>query len=181
MSEEIFQLQNNDNSMSEEISDLQNNVTEFTAQLETYKQETITEFTEQLETYKQETEPSCESGWLEFAGHCYFFSTFALNWRNAMDMCLSRQSHLAVINSAEEQDFLAKQSNGRWNWIGLTDEGTVKRFRWIDGTPYSYQSWKPGQPDSGGREHCAHLWHGGKWNDNACSSIQTAICEKRMK
>ncbi|XP_068128366.1 C-type lectin domain family 4 member G-like isoform X2 [Hyperolius riggenbachi] len=180
--EETFQLQNNDTEiMKQELNQLEKTVSNFPAQLQNSIQETISKFTAQLETSKRESKPSCESGWVEFAGHCYFFSTIGLNWRNAVDMCLSRQSHLAVITSAEEQTFLANQSNGTSYWIGLTDEGTENRFRWIDGTTYSYTSWKPGEPTNlRNQEHCVHLWHKGNWNDNVCSIDLSAICEKRM-
>ncbi|XP_068128367.1 hepatic lectin-like [Hyperolius riggenbachi] len=181
ISEKISHLQCNDKNITETVSHLKSNDTEIIKHELNQLEKRVSEFAAQIEKYKPETKPSCESGWVEFAGHCYFFSTVELNWKDAVDMCLSRQSHLAVITSAAEQNFLAMQANGTWYWIGLTDEGTDNRFWWIDGTPYSYSSWAPWEPNNvEGKEHCVELWHEGKWNDYVCSNNLTAICEKRM-
>ncbi|XP_018429119.1 PREDICTED: hepatic lectin-like [Nanorana parkeri] len=124
---------------------------------------------------------SCENGWVEFEGHCYFFSGFELNWAQAEMICLNRGSHLVIINSQAEQNFLQSKTNRRYYWIGLTDLETEGTFKWIDGTGLSYTSWRNGEPNDGlGKEDCAHLFSEGKWNDYPCNSNSSAICEKNL-
>ncbi|XP_040202231.1 CD209 antigen-like protein D isoform X4 [Rana temporaria] len=118
--------------IAKDIAHQLNNVKECTSQFEN-----------KLEQHKNETKPSCESGWLEFDGHCYFFSHFQLSWTSAQMMCLNRGSYLVIITSQEEQEFLNQHINKKTYWIGLTDEKTEGTFQWVDGTllnsPPSYQ------------------------------------------
>ena len=88
------------------------------------------------------------------------------------------QGHLATLASAAEQQFLADlagPANTRL-WIGLTDEGTEGKFRWVTGEPLSFTNWAPGQPaNTGGQEHYGEIvnlpnvpW---RWNDASASWI----------
>lgn len=124
--------------------------------------------------------PSCESGWLEFQDHCYFFSNFTLNWTQAEEMCREKGSHLVVITSQAEQDFILSHYNNNEYWIGLTDLEKEGTFKWVDGTPLSYTFWKAGEPNNLITEDCAHVSTNGKWNDNFCHWKLHALCEKRM-
>ncbi|XP_040202229.1 CD209 antigen-like protein D isoform X2 [Rana temporaria] len=156
----------------------------FTSLLFVYLKECTSQFENKLEQHKNETKPSCESGWLEFDGHCYFFSHFQLSWTSAQMMCLNRGSYLVIITSQEEQEFLNQHINKKTYWIGLTDEKTEGTFQWVDGTllnsPPSYQFWNNKEPnDYEKKEDCAELSIAEKWNDSPCDKIQFAICEKR--
>ncbi|XP_040202232.1 perlucin-like protein [Rana temporaria] len=153
----------------------------FTSLLFVYLKECTSQFENKLEQHKNETKPSCESGWLEFDGHCYFFSDFQLNWMSAQMMCLNRGSYLVIITSEEEQKFLLDKYNKKNNiWIGLTDERKEGTFQWIDGTELSYTFWRKGEPNGGTKENCVNLFIEREWNDYACNSNSYAICEKRL-
>ncbi|XP_077326162.1 CD209 antigen-like protein C isoform X2 [Lithobates pipiens] len=168
------QLNNDAEMLKKEVDYLKNIVKECTSQFES-----------KLEQHKNETKPSCESGWLEFDGHCYFFSDFQLNWMSAQMMCLNRESHLVIITSQEEQKFLNQHINKSKYWIGLTDERTEGTFQWVDGTllnpSSSYKFWNNNEPNNfENKEDCAEVSIAEKWNDSPCDKTQYAICEKRL-
>ncbi|XP_073478512.1 CD209 antigen-like protein C [Aquarana catesbeiana] len=135
---------------------------------------------EELSQMKKKKEPSCESDWLEFEDHCYFFSNFRLNWTKAEKMCLNRESHLVIVNNEAEQKFLTNDRNGGIYWIGLTNLETNNTFKWVDGTGLSYQFFHPGEPNNlANNEGCVQILYE-QWNDSICGLDFFAICEKRL-
>ncbi|XP_040197985.1 hepatic lectin-like isoform X2 [Rana temporaria] len=131
--------------------------------------------------YLNKIKPSCESGWLEFDAHCYFFSKNILNWTQAEKMCLDRDSLLVIINNEAEQKFLTNIDNKGIYWIGLTNLEKNNKFKWVDGTGLSYQFWDEGEPNNqANNEGCVHIVFE-RWNDSICGLEYTAICEKKMK
>ncbi|CAO2643899.1 Asialoglycoprotein receptor 2 [Lemmus lemmus] len=129
----------------------------------------------------------CPVNWVDHGGSCYWFSQGGLTWKEANTYCQLENAHLVVINSWDEQKFVAKQIGSFHTWIGLTDkEGS---WKWVDGTDYksSYTNWKPLQPDNwhghglGGGEDCAHFsYDDGRWNDDVCQRIYHWICETKL-
>uniref|UniRef100_A0A8C0I6K0 Asialoglycoprotein receptor 2 n=1 Tax=Balaenoptera musculus TaxID=9771 RepID=A0A8C0I6K0_BALMU len=91
--------------------------------------------------------------------------------------------HLVVINSREEQKFIAQHTNPFQTWIGLTDSDGS--WRWVDGTDYrhNYKNWAATQPDDwqghelGGSEDCAEIRGDGRWNDDFCQQVKRWVCE----
>ncbi|XP_023821828.1 LOW QUALITY PROTEIN: asialoglycoprotein receptor 1-like [Oryzias latipes] len=120
----------------------------------------------------------CPLGWETSGSSCYFFSKSPLSWNDARDWCNARESHLVILMTDSDWDFVTAHSVGTFYWIGLTDERTGK-WEWVNQTPYvmNRRRWKPGQPDSwtghgmgSGDEDCAHLHHDGRLNDLHCST-----------
>nr|DBA29608.1 TPA: hypothetical protein GDO54_005679 [Pyxicephalus adspersus] len=129
---------------------------------------------------------TCPSGWSTFQSSCYFFPFAGKSWIESKKFCEDKDSHLVVINTEEEQNFVFGITKGKYIWIGLTDvEGS---WKWVDGTDYNStpKNWIPGQPDEyyghglGGGEDCAHLHRSGQWNDDHCSRTYNYICEMDM-
>ncbi|XP_041635238.1 LOW QUALITY PROTEIN: C-type lectin domain family 10 member A-like [Cheilinus undulatus] len=119
----------------------------------------------------------CPLNWDTFQTSCFYFSPNSLAWHNARDWCNAHESHLAILLSDEEWDFVTRKTRGTFYWIGLTDERSG-RWEWVNQTPYvmNRRRWMPGQPDAWthhglgpGDEDCAHLHHDGRLNDLHCT------------
>ncbi|XP_026179493.1 LOW QUALITY PROTEIN: asialoglycoprotein receptor 1-like [Mastacembelus armatus] len=119
----------------------------------------------------------CPLGWEAFGSSCYFYSKMSLTWHEAKDWCNGHESHLVILLTDEDWDFVTQHTMGAFHWVGLTDERTGK-WEWVNETPYimNRRRWKPGQPDNwtghglgAGTEDCAHLHHDGRLNDLHCS------------
>ncbi|XP_006105151.1 asialoglycoprotein receptor 2 [Myotis lucifugus] len=125
----------------------------------------------------------CPVNWLEHDGSCYWFSRSGLTWPQAEKYCQLENAHLVVINSREEQRFIAQHSSPFHTWIGLTESDGS--WKWVDGTDYgnSYRNWAFGEPNNwqgheeGGNEDCAEVQDDGRWNDDFCLQVQRWACE----
>ncbi|XP_040887785.1 C-type lectin domain family 10 member A [Toxotes jaculatrix] len=128
----------------------------------------------------------CPLGWKMFSSTCYFFSTLPLSWNESKHWCERQESHLLVLTTDKEWDFVTHQTVPEWFWVGLSD-GRTGRWEWVNQTPYTMERrhWVPGQPDSWtghglghGDEDCAHLHRSGRLNDLHCSTNLRYICQK---
>ncbi|KAF6720424.1 C-type lectin domain family 10 member A [Oryzias melastigma] len=131
----------------------------------------------------------CPLGWETSGSTCYFFSKVPLSWNDARDWCNGHESHLVILMTDSDWDFVTAHSIGTFYWVGLTDERTGK-WEWVNQTPYvmNRRRWKPGQPDSwtghglgSGDEDCAHLHHDGRLNDLHCSTRLRFICQRHSQ
>uniref|UniRef100_H3AI21 C-type lectin domain-containing protein n=1 Tax=Latimeria chalumnae TaxID=7897 RepID=H3AI21_LATCH len=130
----------------------------------------------------------CPRNWLSFDGSCYYFSIDATDWEKSKESCESMESHLVVITSQAEQDFIGRKFTGL-HWIGLSDFKFDRDWKWVDGTPYSSSQtfWDSGQPnDIDNNETCVanHSWMSenqirSKWHDYNCAVSLKRICEKK--
>ena len=92
-------------------------------------------------------------------------------------------AHLASVHSEDENEFIynsyqAEAGDGDI-WIGGIKKGDS--YSWLDGTPWNYQNWSPGNP-SGGSEKCSEIfalnYYPSKWNDDNCELAKNAfVCQ----
>lgn len=123
--------------------------------------------------------------------HCYVgFSNPLLNWFDAELDCEAKGGTLAVITS-EAENTLARNASLITDtvWIGADDTTTEGSFTWINGEPFSFSKFEPGQPDDGfGGEDCLHFFDAATspagltntWNDTKCGDtgfVTGYICE----
>ncbi len=84
---------------------------------------------------------------------------------------------LATVGSAGENSFIIGLlgSHGadvyRAWWLGAAENIQTSTWSWIDGTPWTFTSWYPGEPNNylGAEDYLEILWHGPTnqfgWND----------------
>ncbi|KAF3698359.1 Asialoglycoprotein receptor 1 [Channa argus] len=127
----------------------------------------------------------CPFNWDLFGSSCYYFSSLSLSWNRSKDWCEKEGSHLVILTTNEEWDFVTHHTMPNPFWVGLTD-GRTGRWEWVNQTPYIMERrrWMPGQPDSWtghglqGNEDCAQLHSSGRLNDMHCSKQLRYICQK---
>uniref|UniRef100_A0A663E7H7 C-type lectin domain-containing protein n=1 Tax=Aquila chrysaetos chrysaetos TaxID=223781 RepID=A0A663E7H7_AQUCH len=123
----------------------------------------------------------CPAGWQQFAKTCYFFSSTTKPWLAAKDFCTNFNSHLAIVNTEQENKFLANHiMDHRVFWLGLTDMHTEGNWKWVDGSILSLSFWNSGEPNNVGHqgEDCATIYSSGHWNDATCSNAEPWVCER---
>uniref|UniRef100_A0A8C3FRX8 Uncharacterized protein n=2 Tax=Chrysemys picta bellii TaxID=8478 RepID=A0A8C3FRX8_CHRPI len=54
----------------------------------------------------------CPRGWELFQASCYYFSNDIMTWDDSERNCTGMDSHLVVINTGAEQDFIFTRVNG---------------------------------------------------------------------
>ncbi|XP_067827822.1 CD209 antigen-like protein E [Heptranchias perlo] len=125
----------------------------------------------------------CPKEWKFFNGSCYFFSTERRNWTASAKYCSGNKSHLVVITSQEEQDFVKGGDDP--HWIGLTDEEKEGTWQWVDGAgPLSEpEFWRSHQPNNYKSAHCKDencaITSSTGWNDDCCAKRWKWICERK--
>ncbi|XP_070585948.1 asialoglycoprotein receptor 1-like [Erythrolamprus reginae] len=132
-------------------------------------------------------EACCPKGWDAFRKSCYWENRQEMSWQDAKTECESYDAHLVIINSYEEQQFVAVRVKPNFMWIGLTDSSGS--WTWVDSSSYTMVSrdWCPEQPDNwyghnlGGGEDCAHFHRSGCWNDDHCTRHYGSVCEMEME
>ncbi|NXE30101.1 CD209 protein, partial [Ardeotis kori] len=124
---------------------------------------------------------TCPAGWQLFAKACYFFSNTTQRWMEARDYCVSFKAHLAIVDTEQENKFLADHATeNRVFWLGLTDMYNEGHWQWVDDRSLSLSFWNQGEPNNAGEqgENCAIVYSNGGWNDIACSNPEPWICER---
>ncbi|KAM8882230.1 C-type lectin domain family 10 member A-like isoform 2-T3 [Synchiropus picturatus] len=132
---------------------------------------------------------ACPPRWELFGSSCYFFSRLPLTWNQSRDWCQQQASHLVILQTDEEWDFVTSNTVPQFYWIGLSD-GRTGQWEWVDQTPYTVlrRRWVPGQPDNWdgghpnkGTEDCAHLHNTGRLNDMHCYIMMKFVCERKSR
>ncbi|XP_039738633.1 C-type lectin domain family 17, member A [Pteropus medius] len=126
------------------------------------------------------TRVTCPEGWLLFEGKCYYFSTSTKSWDEARKFCQENYSHLVIISSIAEQNFVSKAHRSpRVHWLGLSDRDHEGEWKWLDGSPITLSFWDPEEPNNNYDEDCASMNKGGSWNDLSCNKATYWICERK--
>ncbi|XP_059552641.1 C-type lectin domain family 17, member A isoform X2 [Myotis daubentonii] len=123
---------------------------------------------------------SCPEGWLPFKGKCYYFSPNTKSWDEARTFCQENYSHLVIISSMDEQNFVVKaHGSPRVHWLGLSDREHEGDWKWLDGSPVTLSFWDPEEPNNLNDEDCVSMTKQGTWNDLACNIATYWICERK--
>ncbi|KAK1342673.1 hypothetical protein QTO34_015439 [Cnephaeus nilssonii] len=138
---------------------------------------------------------TCPEGWLPFEGKCYYFSPNTKPWDEARKFCQENYSHLVIISSIDEQNFVVKAHRSpRVHWLGLSDREHEGDWKWLDGSPVTLRQvsrvlglsahcgpffWEPEEPNNMNDEDCVSMNKHGSWNDLSCNKATYWICERK--
>ncbi len=133
-----------------------------------------TPVTWELPTWKGGCGVSCDGGGAingfiymgEYNGHHYYCSNDPDTWVNAQATCVANGGHLAIINDASENTFIANFLTTQSAYIGCSDYQSEGNFTWVDGSPLTYTNWYTDQPNNfNGAQHFVEMLSNGQWND----------------
>ncbi len=103
-----------------------------------------------------------------FGGHWYKTFDNDVCWHTAKAACEQMGGHLVCIETPAEQEFIAKLADGRYFYLGATDEGHEGDWKWVNGAKWEYTCWMSEQPNNyGDDEHCLATYDNGEWVDVA--------------
>ena len=84
-----------------------------------------------------------------YNGHYYqaFEHPEGIEWDDARARCEAMGGYLVIINDAKENDFLTSIGAARTAFhLGASEAATEGDWRWVDGSPMTYQNWQEGHP-----------------------------------
>ena len=139
-----------------------------------------------------------QDGWVRYGNFGYLIINIrTLKWSDARRTCQMLGGDLAIIKSADENNFvftlLKKQKTitDLGVWLGFVRKADNKLY-WIDDTPLAkgYTAWSSGQPDNVS-EKCGNMFGSakgseGKWNDLSCDVTRywkvapVILCKKKQ-
>ncbi len=103
-----------------------------------------------------------------FGGHWYKAFDKKVTWQQARRLCEQMGGYLACIDSPDEQEFIAALADGRYLYLGGTDEDNEGLWAWINDDDFIYTCWMSGQPNNyGGDENYLATYDKGEWVDVA--------------
>tara|TARA_B100001057_G_scaffold241511_1_gene241836 strand:+ start:401 stop:2503 length:2103 start_codon:yes stop_codon:yes gene_type:complete len=87
-------------------------------------------------------------------------------WDEAKADAETRGGRLAIIDTPEKNSTVMALG-GNWSiaHIGLTDREVEGEWKWIDGTPLTWNDWRGGEPNDAGGEDVANIVKNRGWND----------------
>ncbi|XP_026069080.1 C-type lectin domain family 17, member A-like isoform X8 [Carassius auratus] len=127
--------------------------------------------------------------WVQDKGRFYVFSTEVKDWNSSRQRCQDLGGDLVIINSIEEQKFLAQKIQdigpNTLYWIGLTDSHTEGVWLWVDDTKNHLNLWAMPPDDHKSAdnllgEDCVVLngrMLDANWGDVFCLRKERCICE----
>jgi len=95
----------------------------------------------------------------------------------ALEQCAADGAHLAAIESAEENAFLATRLDGSDAWLGYDDLDLEGAFRWVSGASDGFKAFAAGEPNDNPTEDCTVYRADTMWNDSGCEQLHRAVCE----
>jgi hypothetical protein len=100
-------------------------------------------------------------------------------WAQARDACVADEARLVVIEDLTESTYVHSLLDNLEIWIGLSDLVTEGTFVWVDGSPLTFENWRPdGNPNGGTNQNCVEIDESGPtWNDEVCEQAHAYVCE----
>ncbi|KAL4231645.1 hypothetical protein ACF0H5_009224 [Mactra antiquata] len=126
----------------------------------------------------------CLMNGVRFENSCYLVSSIKATWQQAVDACFKMGAHLAEVNSAAENEFLAKVNIDVIGtmWLGGSDMDMEGVWKWHTSRQYfTFKKWRYTEPNGGRKENCLHFYGHqralGEWNDIPCDHSLQYVCE----
>ncbi|KAH7715723.1 Protein CLEC-51 [Aphelenchoides avenae] len=110
---------------------------------------------------------------------CFALGRDPEKWDEADTYCAAENGHLAPVNNAFTNGFLAKiarMSKKQLRLGGLYRDG---KWTWVDGSNFTYTNWDKAQPPVDSTGLCLSLTTTGKWTTQPCTTPSPFLCRIR--
>jgi hypothetical protein len=131
-----------------------------------------------LDQYQPIGDPEsfAQSERVSFAGHTYALIQENLTWHVAKHRCEAMGGHLVCIETPVEDEFIGRLCNGKFVWLGGTDELVEGEWRWVTGDRMDYMNAVFDNHE--GAQHHAIYWPSlARWDDHFAGVRLDFICE----
>ena len=117
---------------------------------------------------------------VEFNGHHFARVEQKMTVAQAASYCQRVDGHLVRIETAAEQQFVARlvaTGADRTCWIDGSDAVSEGAWQFGDGRQMSCANWSPNEPNGGRGEHAVVMSRDGRWSDVNSSRRTAFVCE----
>jgi len=122
---------------------------------------------------------ACDAGWSQWQAFCYRFHLDLKTWREAEEICLAQESHLASVHSMEENRFVHLLAHGLKVWIGYHQQ--QERFAWTDRSQEDFTNFAK---NCSGRSHeadCQADQVQQQWHHSSGAERSPFVCKRNAK
>ncbi|EGT54994.1 hypothetical protein CAEBREN_10724 [Caenorhabditis brenneri] len=127
--------------------------------------------------------PNCLPGDVSFEQYCFSFNRVFGTFNDTNALCNKMVGgSLVKINNMIENNWIQKWAvvnlDADYNlfWIGASDEGHTKDWRWRDNSALNFNNWNRGEPLED--RHCgAMALSSGKWFSALCTEKHQFLCQ----
>ncbi len=113
-----------------------------------------------------------------YRGSHYYCSKNNFTWHEANQMSRENGGHLAIIESDEENTYIARQLGQQIAFIGVSDQSKEGQWMNVNGKLQTYFNWRRDQPNNyQQKQHFVELEPTGYWNDNDASYHREFVME----
>lgn len=130
--------------------------------------------------------------WTSVECWSYYYSNTTMNWFDARAWCQEHYTDLVAIQNKEEIEHLnswlpeikgyywigIRKIHNTWTWVGTNKILTKEATNWANNEP---NNGSKGKKKKFINEDCVEMYikrnrEPGKWNDELCSKMKTALC-----
>ena len=65
--------------------------------------------------------------------------------------------------------------------LGAEDSEEEGAWRWYDGSPWTWDNWRAGEPNGETAANCLQMYSGGKWDDFYCTARNRFVCQVQVR
>ncbi|XP_028392900.1 uncharacterized protein LOC114517402 [Dendronephthya gigantea] len=130
----------------------------------------------------------CKRGKYCFKEQCFIYNAEQKIFADAQNHCRDLGYDLVKVSSKKKQDSLMEYIHSSTKnssfpasvLLGLKRFSDSTAFSWIDGTFPDFNLWAEDEPNEPETKFCTELQPSGVWNDAACDSASSFLCEKDL-
>lgn len=127
--------------------------------------------------------------WTGVEGWSYHYSDNTMKWTDAREWCRQHYTDMVAIQNYDEIEHLnhmlprkpgyywigIRKISNTWTWVGTKKHLTKEAENWANGEPNNGRN----------NEDCVEIYikrskDEGKWNDESCNKMKTALCYTGM-